>query len=270
MPLACGVRFRDSGKVYDFSPGSVEDIRVDDYVLVETSRGEEMGQVVAPPREITSEEIVGELKPILRKATVLDLLEAERLRKDEDNAVETCQDEADKLDLDMKVVGAEYSYDGSRLTFFFTADDRVDFRQLVRNLARIFRTRIELRQIGVRDEAKMLGGLGPCGRCLCCHQWLTDFSPVSIRMAKRQDLPLSPMEISGICGRLRCCLLYENEFYKSIKKRLPRRGRMVDTPYGRAKVLRVSVPKETVSVELEDGSRMELTVEDLGEGRQND
>lgn len=265
MPLACGIRFRESGKIYDFSQGDLEDVQVDDYVLVETSRGEELGKVVSGAREISPSEVHGELKPVLRKATPLDLLEAERLRCEEEEAVDVCQQEADKLSLEMKVVAAEFSYDGSRLTFFFTAEQRVDFRQLVRNLARIFRTRIELRQIGVRDEAKMIGGLGPCGRVLCCRQWLSEFSPVSIRMAKSQDLPLSPMEISGLCGRLRCCLLYENDLYRRIKRKLPKRGRVVDTPYGRAKVLRVSVPKETVSLELKDGSRVELSAEELSD-----
>lgn len=262
MPQVCGVHFRGVGKTYYFDPQEF-DPQIEEYVIVETSRGQELGQVLLPVQEVPEDEIVGDLKPILRKATHIDLLDAQRYRRQEEAAAATCCEQADHFHLPMKIVGAEYNYDGSRLTFFFTADQRVDFRQLVRELARMFKTRIELRQIGVRDEARIIGGVGMCGRDLCCATWLTDFRPVSIRMAKQQNLPLSPMEISGVCGRLLCCLLYEDDYYREVKSRLPRVGRTIDTPYGPAKVMRVSVLKETVNVFLEDGSTVELNADEL-------
>lgn len=262
MPTICGVRFRGAGKVYYFDPRDIS-LAVDDYVIVSTSRGDELAQVVIPNREADESELVGELKPVLRRATSLDLLEAERYRAREDEVVGQCQQQVNESGLPMKVVGAEYSYDGSRLTFFFTADKRVDFRNLVRELARTFKARIELRQIGVRDEAKLVGGLGPCGRPLCCATWLTQFTPVSIRMAKQQNLPLSPMEISGLCGRLLCCLTYEDDYYREIKGRFPRVGRTIDTPYGPGKVVKVSVFTERVTLLLEDGTKVEMTADQL-------
>ncbi len=262
MPIVCGVRFRETGKVYFFSPGDLS-IEQDEYVIVETSRGDELGQVIQAPHSVDASEVVGELKPVLRIATTIDLLEAEKHRQKEDGAVTICQEQVERYGLKMKIVSAEYSYDGSRLTFFFTADKRVDFRALVRDLARTFKTRIELRQIGVRDEAKMVGGLGPCGRSLCCSTWLTQFSPVSIRMAKQQNLPLSPMEISGLCGRLLCCLTYEDDYYREIKGRFPKVGRTIDSPYGPAKVTRVCVLKEAVTLLLEDGTKVDLTAGQL-------
>ncbi|MCD6521114.1 MAG: stage 0 sporulation family protein [Anaerolineae bacterium] len=265
MPIVCGIKFRRGGKVYYFSPGDIPDLQVGDHVIVETAKGKELGQVVIAPKEVDESELVGELKPILHRATQLELLEAERYKHQEPEAMAKCKEQVAKFQLPMKIVGAEYSYDGSRLTFFFTAEQRVDFRELVRELAKIFRTRIELRQIGVRDEAKLLGGLGKCGRPLCCATWLTEFNPVSIRMAKQQDLPLSPMEISGLCGRLLCCLVYENDFYQEVKSKFPKVGKMVNTPYGPGKVIKVSVFKETVSILLEDGSTLELTAEELEE-----
>ncbi|MGI5916114.1 MAG: PSP1 domain-containing protein [Anaerolineae bacterium] len=263
MPIVCGVQFRGAGKVYYFSPGEVTDIVEGDYVIVETSRGRELGHVSQAPHEVDSSDIVGELKPILQRATPLDLLEAQRFQQQEDQALETCQEQVARFNLPMKVVQAEYNFDGSRLTFYFSADQRVDFRELVRELAHIFKTRIELRQIGVRDEAKLIGGLGKCGRPLCCATWLTDFCPVSIRMAKQQDLPLSPMEISGLCGRLLCCLVYENDFYQDIKSRFPKVGKRIDTPAGSGKVIKVNVFTEMVSVLLGDGTALELTADQV-------
>ena len=263
MPIVCGVKFRGVGKVYYFLPGEVQVLQVNDQVIVETARGMEMGRVVMPPREVDQSEIVGELKPILRRATPADLLDAQSFRQQEPEAARKCRELVAKFNLPMKVVGAEYNYDGTRLTFFFTAEQRVDFRELVRELAHIFRTRIELRQIGVRDEAKILGGIGKCGRPLCCATWLTEFCPVSIRMAKYQDLPLSPMEISGLCGRLLCCLDYENDYYQEVKGRFPKVGKTIETPLGPGKVVKVSVLKETVSVLLEDGSTAEFTADQL-------
>ena len=263
MPIVCGVKFRGSGKVYYFSPGDIEDLAVNDHVVVETVRGKELGQVAMPRRQVGDGEIVGELKPILRHATTADLLDSWRFRRQEAEAVAKCEEQVARLSLPMRIVSAEYNYDGSRLTFFFTSDQRVDFRELVRDLARILKTRIELRQIGVRDEAKIVGGLGKCGRPVCCATWLTGFCPVSIRMAKQQELPLSPMEISGLCGRLLCCLGYENDYYREVKERLPKVGRTITTPYGTGKVIRVSVLAESVTVLLEDGSTVEVTAEQL-------
>lgn len=266
MPIVCGIKFRGTGKVYYFSPGD-QDLEPNDYAVVETSRGKELGRVIMTPRQVDESKIVGKLKPILRLATTLDLLESQRFRRQETDALLTCRERVTEFNLPMKIIGAEYNYDGTRLTFFFTSEQRVDFRELVRELAHIFKTRIELRQIGVRDEARMLGGLGKCGRSLCCSTWLTEFCPVSIRMAKQQDLPLSPMEISGLCGRLLCCLVYENDYYRKIKSKFPKVGKMVDTPYGPGKVIRVSVLRETISVLLEDSSTLELTAEELAAER---
>jgi len=263
MPLVCGVKFRGTGKVYYFSPGDIEDLQVNDYVVVETVRGRELGRVTMANRQVGDGEIVGELKPILRHATTADLLDACRFRRRESEAIPLCEEQVARFGLPMKIVSAEYNYDGARLTFLFTSEQRVDFRGLVRELARTFRTRIELRQIGVRDEAKIVGGMGKCGRPICCATWLTGFCPVSIRAAKQQNLPLSPMEISGLCGRLLCCLAYENHYYKEVAGRFPKVGRRIETPCGSGKVVRVSVLTETVTVLLEDGSTVELTAEQL-------
>ena len=263
MPIVCGIKFRGAGKAYFFDPGEIGDLQKNDLVIVETSRGVEMGHVALPPHEVAPSDIVGDLKPILRCATTTDRLDAQHFQAQEDEAVVTCREQVDRVGLPMKVVKAEYSYDGSRLTFFFTAEQRVDFRQLVRELARIFKTRIELRQVGVRDEAKMVGGIGKCGRPLCCATWLTEFSPVSIRMAKQQDLPLSPMEISGQCGRLLCCLTYEHEYYRKIKSKFPKVGKVIETPLGEARVIKICVLRETVSLLLSDDSTAELTIEQL-------
>lgn len=266
MPIVCAIKFRGTSKAYYFAPGEIQDLQVDDRVIVETSRGREMGRVMNPAIEVDEQEIVGQLKPILRQAGSADLLAAERFRGREADAMRRCKEEVARFDLPMRIVRAEYNFDGTRLTCYFTSEQRVDFRELVRELAPIFSTRIELRQIGVRDEAKLLGGLGRCGRALCCATWLTEFCPVSIRMAKQQDLPLSPMEISGLCGRLLCCLGYENEYYREIKSRFPKVGKMVSTPYGRCKVVKVNVLSETVTILLEDGSTAELTAEQLAKG----
>jgi cell fate regulator YaaT (PSP1 superfamily) len=263
MPIVCGVQFRGAGKVYFFSPGDIADIHEDDHVIVETSRGRELGKITQAPHEVEPSRIVGELKAIVQRATPLHLLEAQRIQQQEPQAMETCQQQISHHNLPMKVVQAEYNYDGSRLTFFFSSEERVDFRELVRELAHIFKTRIELRQIGVRDEAKLIGGLGKCGRPLCCATWLTDFCPVSIRMAKQQDLPLSPMEISGLCGRLLCCLVYENDYYQEVKARFPRVGKRIETPVGPGKVIKVSVFTEMVTILMEDGSILELTADQV-------
>ena len=266
MPSVVGIRFSPAGKVYYFDPIGFKDLQVGDYVVVETSRGEEAGKIVIPAHEVSDEEIVRRLKGISRRASSLDLMQMAYYQYREDDALERCQEKVDEHNLPMKIVRAEYSYDGSRLVFFFAAEKRVDFRSLVQDLARSFKARIELRQIGVRDEAKLLGGLGRCGRMLCCTTWLTEFSPVSIKMAKAQDLPLSPMDISGVCGRLLCCLAYESDHYAAAKKALPKRGKVIDTPEGRGTVTRVDVLKESVQVELENQVTVEFTHEELVAG----
>jgi cell fate regulator YaaT (PSP1 superfamily) len=263
MPLVIGVRFNPATKVYYFDPAGFKDLEVGEYVVVKTARGEEVGKVLIAPHQVDDREIVGQLKSVRRRASALDLTQMAFYRFKEQDALMRCQDKVLEHKLPMKVVRAEYNYDGSRLVFFFTAEKRVDFRKLVQDLARSFRARIELRQIGVRDEAKLIGGVGKCGRKLCCTAWLTEFSPVSIKMAKQQDLPLSPMEISGVCGRLLCCLAYENRHYAEVKERLPRRGANIDTPHGPGRVVQVNVVRETVQVELENQVTIEVSQEEL-------
>jgi len=263
MPLVIGVRFESAAKVYYFDPAGFENLTVGEYVIVDTARGEEVGKVVIAPREVSDHEIVGRLKGIQRRATALDLAQLATYRYREREALERCSQKAKEYNLPMKVVRAEYNYDGSRLVFFFVSEIRVDFRELVRDLAQSFKAHIELRQIGVRDEAKLIGGIGRCGLTLCCATWLTDFNPVSIKMAKQQDLPLSPMEISGVCGRLLCCLAYENEAYTAAKERLPKQGEVIDTAHGRGKIVQVNVIKEAVQVELESQVIVEVSYQDV-------
>ncbi len=261
--IVVGVRFRRASKVYYFGPGDLTDLKPGDEVIVETSRGRELGRIIIGPREVDDEEIVGELKPVECRASVQDRLQAMRYQRREAAAVRRCRRQVAMHSLPMKVISAEYNYDGTRLVFSFTAEKRVDFRELVRELAKTFRARIELRQVGVRDEAKLTGGVGTCGRELCCRTWLTEFNPVSIKMAKHQDLPLSPMEISGICGRLLCCLGYEDDYYVETKARLPRVGESVVTRDGAGRVVGVNALKETVSVQLESEAIVEVSAEEL-------
>jgi cell fate regulator YaaT (PSP1 superfamily) len=239
------------------------DLKEGEYVVVETTHGCELGQVVLPPKEVPEEEVVGQLKKVVRRATAWDAAQAAYYRAREAKALERCAEKVKEHNLPMKLIAAEYSFDGSRLVFYFTAEKRVDFRALVRDLARTFKTRIELRQIGVRDEAKLLGGIGPCGRELCCCTWLSEFNPVSIRMAKQQDMPLNPADISGLCGRLLCCLAYENDIYAEIKARLPKLKATVMTPHGPGKVVGVNALKETVSVQLESEAIVEVSMAEL-------
>lgn len=263
MPEVVGIRFRGAGKVYYFDPTGFEDLKVGTYVVVDTARGEDVGQVVIAPRQVADDEVVGQLKGILRRAEPWDLLQMQQVRDREEQALEKCRQKIAEHDLPMKVIKAEYSFDGSRLVFYFTAEKRVDFRKLVRELAKTFRSRIELKQVGVRDEAKMIGDLGRCGRPLCCASFLCEFNPVSIKMAKQQDLPLSPMEISGLCGRLLCCLAYENDYYVEVKARLPKVGDVVVTPLGSGKVTGINVLKETLSVELDSEATIEIAAKEL-------
>lgn len=265
MPLVVGVRFKPATKTYYFDPsGLKDDLRVGDYVIVETARARELGQVVTAPQEVAQDAIVGQLKPVLRKATTLDLADAQYYASQEEEALQRCREKVAESGLPAEVIRAEYSFDGSHLTFFFTSEQRIDFRDLVRELAKLFRTRIELRQIGVRDEAKLIGGLGPCGRELCCATHLCEFVPVSIKMAKLQGLPLSPMEISGACGRLLCCLTYENVHYQEAQQRMPKIGDTVVTTEGEGKVTGYNVIKETVQVALESGVTIEVALDRIG------
>lgn len=250
MPLVVGIRFKDSGKIYFFDPNGMDGLAQGEHVIVETVRGPELAKVANSPREVSHEELVGELKPVMRRAEQADFDRMQSLNARQDDVLARCSEKIAEHNLPMRLIKAEYSFDGSRLTFFFTSEKRVDFRMLVRDLARLFRARIELRQIGPRDEAKLLGGIGPCGRLLCCATFLPDYARVSIKMAKDQDLPLNPIKISGVCGRLLCCLSYEHEQYLQIKGELPRRGAWVQTPDGPGEVVAVNVVKETVVVEL--------------------
>ncbi len=252
MPTVVGIRFRPVTKTYYFDPLPFEHLQKDDRVIVETSRGIELGVVSMPPHEVPKEEIKSRLKRVMRPANPVDLLQAEQFRAEEITALEKCQQLSREQNLPIKVLQAEYSFDGTRLLFSFVSEQRVDFRELVKELARTLRTRIEMKQVGARDETKILDGYGRCGRPLCCSSWLTEFHPVSIRMAKLQGLPLAPAEISGQCGRLLCCLAYENDMYGDIKKSLPKIGSMVKTAQGANAIVRgLNILKEAVLLETE-------------------
>lgn len=252
MPKIVGVRFKNAGKLYYFDPGSLWPTP-GDMVLVETTRGYEYAEVILGVSEAGEEQIQPPLKPVLRIATEEDAKQHAKNKAMEQVARPICLKKIQDHQLDMKLVGVEYTFDQSKLIIYFTANGRVDFRALVKDLAAQFKTRIELKQIGVRDEAKMLGGLGPCGRPLCCSHFLGDFQPVSIKMAKEQNLSLNPTKISGICGRLMCCLKYEESFYEQTRKRMPRVGKPVITPMGEGTVQDINILKETVKVRI-DGS----------------
>ncbi len=257
MPKIVGIRFKPVSKIYYFDPTGFEDLEAGDYVIVETTRSREAGEVAIAPGEVPEDEVVSKLKGIIRRAEPWDLVQMEHYHRLEPKALDMCREKVAEYGLSMKIIKAEYNFDGSHLIFYFAAEKRVDFRDLVRDLAKTFKAKIELKQVGVRDEAKLVGGLGRCGRTLCCASFLCEFNPVSIKMAKHQDLPLSPTEISGLCGRLLCCLTYENEYYTKAQKKLPRIGEKVNTPYGPGRVTGVNVLKETVNVVLES----EVTVE---------
>ncbi len=251
MTKVVGVRFRNTGKIYYFDPTGFE-IEAGAHVIVETARGVEMGNVIFSPKEVEDEAVVQPLKSIIRIATMADESVMEQNRIKEKEAFQICLEKIAKHKLEMKLVEAEYTFDNNKLLFYFTADGRIDFRELVKDLAAVFRTRIELRQIGVRDETKILGGVGICGRGLCCHTYLTDFVPVSIKMAKEQNLSLNPSKISGVCGRLMCCLKNEQETYEYLNSRLPNIGDFATTPEGyKAVVQSVSVLRQMVKVIVE-------------------
>ncbi len=269
MPLVVGVQFKPVTKIYYFDPAGHEDLEPGDWVVVDTVKGREVGQVVQPVHEVPPEEIMEPLKAVVRRATPWDMIQRDQYAHREAAALEKCRERVAEHGLPMKVIRAEYNFDGGRLVVYFTSEQRVDFRALVRDLARVFRTRIEMRQIGVRDEAKMLDGIGRCGRRLCCASWLREFSPVSIKMAKYQDLPLNPSELTGVCGRLLCCLSYEVDTYTELKGKLPKVGAEVITPMGPGRVRQIHTLKETVTVRLEDGSNVDIPVSELlaGQGR---
>ncbi|NBG89084.1 stage 0 sporulation protein [Isachenkonia alkalipeptolytica] len=256
METVVGVRFKKAGKVYYFDPGDLEIFKTDK-VILETARGLELGEVVVGPKEVSEKEVVSPLKQVIRKATKEDMAAYEGNKGKEKDAFEICSKKIEDHGLEMKLVDVEYTFDNNKIIFFFTAEGRVDFRELVKDLASVFKTRIELRQIGVRDEAKMIGGYGPCGVSLCCSTWLGEFDPVSIKMAKDQGLSLNPTKISGVCGRLFCCLKYEHEVYKAVLKKMPQQGDRVKTQLGTGVIVKTNPLLEQVKVRVtleEDGS----------------
>lgn len=257
MVNVIGVRFENAGKLYFFDPGELWPTP-GDYVLVETSRGVEFGEVVTGIKEIDDAMLQSPLKPVVRIASAEDIQHNRDNKAAEKEAYQICQRKIGEHKLDMKLVSVEYTFDNSKILFYFTANGRVDFRSLVKDLAGVFKTRIELRQIGVRDEAKMLGGLGVCGRPICCAAFLGDFQPVSIKMAKEQNLSLNPTKISGVCGRLMCCLKYEQDQYEQTRKKMPKVGKEVITPDGPGVVWELNVIKETVRVRIQKGDSSEL------------
>lgn len=249
MIKVIGVRFKKAGKIYYFNPNELE-INKEDYVIVETARGIEFGQCVIGIKEIDENDIIAPLKSVLRVANYEDIKKHNENKAKEEDALRICTEKIWEHGLMMKLIDVEYTFDNNKVIFYFTADGRVDFRDLVKDLATIFKTRIELRQIGVRDEAKMIGGLGPCGRPMCCSTFLGDFASVSIKMAKEQNLSLNPTKISGICGRLMCCLNYEQSTYEDIRKELPKVGSIVKTSEGTGEVIQNNIVKENVKVKL--------------------
>ncbi len=258
-----GVRFKKAGKIYYFDPGDLS-IQKDDFVIVETVRGVEYGKVVIAPKQVDEHDVVLPLKKVLRIADQKDRMIVEENKQAAKEAYEVCCEKVNTHQLDMKLVDVEYTFDRNKVIFYFTADGRVDFRELVKDLAAIFRTRIELRQIGVRDEAKMLGGIGPCGRMLCCSTFLGDFDPVSIKMAKDQNLSLNPTKISGLCGRLMCCLKYENDEYEAAKEQLPDLGEWIETPDGPGKVVGLNILERVLQVDVKEQERvLEYTLDEI-------
>src|SRR6056297_3260969 len=245
MKEVIGISFKRAGKIYYFDPDNIE-VEIGDKVIVETSRGVEMGDVVLGKKKVEEKEIVAPLKSVIRKANLKDKARNEKNKKLEEEAFDIALDKIEEHGLPMKLIDVEYTFDHNKVIFYFTADGRVDFRELVKDLASVFKTRIELRQIGVRDEAKMIGGIGPCGRQICCSKCLRDFDPISIKMAKKQDLSLNPAKISGLCGRLMCCLKYESELYDNLRKELPEIGEKVNLTIGEGKIIERNLIQKTV------------------------
>ncbi|HFJ9284366.1 TPA: stage 0 sporulation family protein [Bacillus toyonensis] len=258
-----GVRFKKAGKVYYFDPNQF-DISENEFVIVETVRGIEYGKVVITKKQVDENDVVLPLKKVIRIANENDRTIVDENKHAAKEAYQVCQQKVVEHNLDMKLVDVEYTFDRNKIIFYFTADGRIDFRELVKDLAAIFRTRIELRQIGVRDEAKMLGGIGPCGRMLCCSTFLGDFEPVSIKMAKDQNLSLNPAKISGLCGRLMCCLKYENDEYEAAKEQLPDLDQRIQTPHGTGRVIGLNILERLIQVELVEKERIvEYTLDEL-------
>jgi len=252
------VRLREAGKITYFSPAGMK-FKIGDHVIVEADRGIDYGQVLSDTEAILDSDLEEPLKKVIRKTNPWDMMQIEKNKKKIREVMDTCSKKVQERRLAMKLIDAEFSFDRSKIIFYFTAEGRVDFRDLVKDLANVFKTRIELKQIGVRDEAKILGGLGPCGRALCCATYLKDFEPVTIKMAKEQNLPLNPTKISGLCGRLMCCLGYEHKTYKELMKGLPRAGETLKTEKGQGKIVAVNAIKRSVTVELENGSLIEVS-----------
>lgn len=261
------VRLRDSGQTYFYNASLEASFKEGDYVIVEHDRGLDYGQIISPKDAAVGAESKDPLKKILRVATAGDLKQVEDNRARSKEAFNACVKKIEEHKLDMKLVRCEYSFDRTKIIFYFTASGRVDFRNLVKDLAKIFKARIELRQIGVRDEAKIFGGFGSCGRELCCAKFLKDFEPVTIKMAKEEGLPLNPPKISGLCGRLMCCLNFEYETYRILAKGLPREGEQVNTPQGKGKVINVNVFKRAATVLLEDGTQVEMDYKEKTHGK---
>ena len=277
MPTVVGVRFKKACKIYYFDPAE-SGVAKGDHAIVETARGVEYGEVVIGPREVDESSIVPPLKPVMRKATAEDDLKLAENKIREKEAFNICLRKIKNHDLPMRLIDVEFTFDVNKIIFYFTADGRIDFRELVKDLASVFRTRIELRQIGVRDEAKMLGGIGSCGRPLCCATFLGDFEPVSIRMAKDQSLSLNPTKISGICGRLMCCLKYENHMYckgcgngnKRERVEIPKMGALVVTPLGEGKVVGINRGQHTASVKLAPDNIIQVEWDEIVDASQAD
>ncbi|MFF2755686.1 stage 0 sporulation family protein [Psychrobacillus sp. NPDC058041] len=258
-----GVRFKKAGKIYYFDPVDFI-LEKDDYVIVETARGVEYGKVVVPIKQVGEHDVVLPLKQVVRPSTEKDRIQVDENRLESAQALALGTEKIVERELEMKLVDVEYTFDRNKIIFYFTAEGRVDFRDLVKDLASVFRTRIELRQIGVRDEAKMLGGIGPCGRMLCCSTFLGDFEPVSIKMAKDQNLSLNPSKISGLCGRLMCCLKYENDEYEAAREQMPDVGDKVETPDGFGKVVSMNILERVLRIELNDPLRvLDYTLEEI-------
>lgn len=268
MYTVVGVRFKKAGKIYYFETDDII-FNIGQYVIVETARGVEYGQVIISNKEVTEEEVVLPLKKVLRIANDQDALTVQKNKLDAKETFKICQEKVAKHELEMNLIDVEYTFDRNKIIFYFTAEGRVDFRELVKDLAAVFKTRIELRQVGVRDEAKMLGGIGQCGRVLCCSTFLGEFEPVSIKMAKDQNLSLNPIKISGLCSRLMCCLKYESDNYenKACKEKYPRLGSKVLTSLGVGKVIAIDVRDRKVQVELKDTNLVEIfPLEEIVEG----
>ncbi|NGY87656.1 stage 0 sporulation family protein [Bacillus megaterium] len=258
-----GVRFKKAGKIYYFDPGELT-IPDGEFVIVETVRGVEFGRVVINKKQVSEHDVVLPLKKVIRIAEQKDRLIVDENKQVAREAYDVCVQKIQSHDLDMKLVDVEYTFDRNKVIFYFTADGRIDFRELVKDLVAIFRTRIELRQIGVRDEAKLLGGIGPCGRMLCCSTFLGDFEPVSIKMAKDQNLSLNPTKISGLCGRLMCCLKYENDEYETAKEQLPDIGSTIKTSDGSGRVVGLNILERIIQVELSDHEQiLEYTLDEI-------